>query len=156
MKSRPQMEFPRILMPWMVDWAQFTMMLMCFSHLRLVVMKTPRYQSEVTVVMLWHFAVSLYQVPQILPLVRLGWQNLEKTMSLVFAGSAESPLFWSQASVILKLSMVVWVVAVVVVEVVKIVLLLTYSMRLQCFQYVASSRSEAVYSADRISERGKP
>ena len=51
-KSRPLTEFPRILILHMVEWVWFTMTLTCFSHLRLLVMKTPRYHREVTVMML--------------------------------------------------------------------------------------------------------
>lgn len=52
MKSRPWMEFLRMLMPLMVERAQFTIKSMCVSHLRDGVMWTPRYLRDlVTVVM---------------------------------------------------------------------------------------------------------
>ncbi len=117
-KSKPHMELPRMLMPLMVEQAWLTMMLTCFFHLRLAVIKTPRKWREVTAVMLCVLLESLYWVPQILAPERWGWRDLEKTISSVFAESAERPLLPSQTRKSSKLAMADRVVAEVVMEVV--------------------------------------
>jgi hypothetical protein len=48
------MEFPRMLMPLIVEHVQFTIRSTCMSHLSVGVRWMPRYQSDVvTVVMHW-------------------------------------------------------------------------------------------------------
>ena len=68
--------------------------------------------------MLWHLVVSSYRAPQILPLVRLGCQKFEKTISSVLARLAARLLFWSQPRAISKLLMAAVMAVMVVVVVV--------------------------------------
>ncbi len=113
----------------MVDFAQLTIVFTWSIQSRLLVIKTPRYLSEVVMVML---SVGVGLAPSIFPPVRSNWQVFVKVMSSVLDRLASRPLFRSQQMTSQNLAMAESITACLVAEVAKIALSSTYRVRLWC------------------------
>ena len=119
------MEFPKRLMPLIVEQVWLVMMETCQSHFKDQLMYTPRYLRCVTVHTVQRPLVgSLYLASMLGPPTILGLAHCQvKVISLVLLGSASRPLAQSHLSTSLYPSSATSVAAMVVANVTYMVLL---------------------------------